>query len=604
MRSIGIVLGAWLLTLGLGLAGWAAPVPPPDNVRFRALLALDGSKSMQGFQVAGSLGRVAEAFQASAATAGLDHPTHVFASDSRAGAPKWSQYQAQDHHGNQFGGSYTRLPEAFDSVSEVFGRGRREPDFVFFLTDNLDNQGVAGNRLVERLGGDDVAAVLAVPLSLPFDGLVFENDLGGCQPENLKNLLGPLGRRTFAYQGLRGLIGYLVVRNPWEQRQHQALVDPATTLLQEMAKQEVFGLAQTGQFPMLPLKCFPDGLRGAAGELGPADPTPVDLSTGGWVELRPLRLVLPELLPGVAVRASVPAGAPGRPVGLRSLPRVWMEAPAPEHAPWLRGGRGCQCQELPPAAGGHPDTMRLSVHLSPLQREPVGLLDWGRFLHLAGGVTSRLSLTLELHPYLHASVLETSPVIRAALLTGNPCELTKVAFPSGEDPILMLAPEREKHLRLHQTWRVALEGRHPFWASDTAFFLAVWSLAALPALLAGWLLWMRLHSRSIKCKVSDSSQEPNWRGVRSARLRPGGQPFRVPKDRGQEVGDLRLSGLGWSLEFRPADQVSLADGRPGPARIPKSRCLGLELPREEPQPYTAMGRDHARRKVYLWVKKL
>lgn len=603
MRSIGIVLGAWLLVAGLGLTGWAAPIPPTDNARFQALLALDGSKSMQGFQAAGSLGRVAEAFQASSRAAGLDHQIQVFSSRSPAGAPEWRVYRAEMESG-QFEGAYTRLPEAFDNSPQG-------THFVFFLTDNLDNQGAAGRRLVERFRGDDVAAVLAVPMSLAFQGQVFENDLGACLPASLVRLLdlhqtiGPLGRRAFAYRGPRGLIGYLVVRNPWDPRQRQVLVGPATDLLRELAKQTVFHRGETGQFPMLPLKCFPDGLRGEMEKLHPANPSPVDLSAGGWVELQPLRLVLPELLPGVAVRANAPAGGPGQVVGLLGPPQARMEEPEPEHAPWLQGERATDCYLLKPTDENHPDTLRLSVRLAPLGRDPVGLLDWGRFLHLAGGATSRLTLTLELHPYLHASVLETAPVIREALLTGNPCELTKVAFPSGADPILMLAPEDDKRLKLHLTRRVALEGRHPFWAPDTARFLLVWSLAALLALLVGGLFWLRLHSRQFKYMVLDSSREPAWgRNGKRLRLQPTRLSEPLKDQRGQEIGRLRLPWLGWGLEFRPADQVRLAGGRPGPERIPKSRCLELWLPLGGATTETFTGQDHARRKVYLWVKKL
>lgn len=601
MRSSGIVLGAWLLMAWPCLPGWAGQTPAPAKGSGLAVLALDGSRSMEGFQRAGSLGRVARAFRESATAAGLDYKTNVFSSSSPTSAPDWLDYQDQHQDGAQFKGVYTRLPEAFESAD-------KQANFIFFLTDNLDNQGAAGLRLVKRFRDADVAAVLALPMSLPFAGEVFENDLGRCPSDSLERLLrwakGPPGGRVFDYQGSRGLIGYLVARDSWDLRQRQALVRSTTGLLRELANQAVFHLGQTGQFPLLPLKCFQDGLRGPEGELRPFDPAPVDLSAGAWVELRPLRLVLPELLPGVSVRPRDPKGDRNQVVELRAPPRVWMKPPAPEAAPWLRGGRDCQCQMLPPSAGDHLDTMRLSIRLSPLEREPVGLLDGGRFLHLALGNASRLSLILELHSQLHASALETSPLIREALLTSNPCELTKVAFPLGTDHILMLAPEGEKRLRLHQTWRVELEGGHPFRGPDLVWFLFVWSAAGLLALLAGCLFWLRLTPRRFEYAAGGSRREPNWgRATKLLRLKPGRRSEPLKEPQGRELGRLRVSGLGLGQQFQPAEGVRPAQGCGGPIRIGKRTRLELWLPGEA-TPETSMDQNHAHRTVHLWIKKL
>lgn len=623
MRSAGIVVAAGLLAAGLvaaglGLTRWAMAAPLPDQRRSRAVLALDGSKSMEGFHRAGSLDRVVRAFQESASAAGLGHEALIFTSVDRVpGPPLWRSFQTspagQAGSGREpFQGAFTHLPEAFDHIPEP-------ADFVFFLTDNLDNLdkpdhlGAAGNRLVRRFRGGDVAAVLAVPMSLPFDGEVFEEDLKpGCPPWELDRLIrahpfsGPPGGRRFWYQkGRRGLIAYLVVRDPRDPVQRRALVGPATGLLRELARREVFHAPGTGQFPLLPLKCFPDGLWGEAGAVGASDPTPLDLSAPMQVDLTPLRLVLPDLLPGVAVRAGPPPGAGDHPLTLMGPPRAELAEPEQSHASWLRGGSQPVCDPLPRAVGDSPDTLRLRIRLGPLRRDPVGPLDWDRFLHLAWRSTSPVLIHLQLRSRLHASVLETSPAIQEALLSANTCELAKVGFPLGRDPVLMLAPEDDQHLRLHQRWKVVLEGRHPFWAGDTAWFVAVWGLVGLLGVAAAGLVWLRVHARRFKCQVTEPGRKPDWSQVRSVSLRPGGRPYRLPRYQGREIGSLALTGLGQRLRFLPADpEVRRTDGRSDPAQIAGNGRLELDLPREESITPIASGCDYGRKKVCLWVKRL
>lgn len=612
MRSAGMVLAAGLLAAGLGLAGWAPAAPPPDHRRCQAVMALDGSKSMEGFHRAGSLDRVVRAFQESASAVGLAHETLIFTSVNRLpGPPLWGAYQpgpaGQTGPGREpFQGAFTHLPEAFEKTPG-------SPDFVFFLTDNLDNQGAAGARLVERFQRQDVAAVLAVPMSLPFEGEVFEEDLkAGCSSWELDQLIRahsfsgpPGGRRFWHHQGRRGLIAYLVARDPRDPDLRQAQVATATDLLRELARREVFLAPGTGQFPLLPLKCFPEGLKGEAGTVGAWDPGVLDLSQPRVMDLPPLRLVPPELWPGVAVRAGPSPEAGDQSLTLLGSPLAELLGPEPAHAPWLRGGSQLVCHPLPRTSGDSLDTMRLRIRLGPFGRDQVGLLDWASFLHLAMRSTSPVLISLTLRSRLHASVLKTSTAIQEALLSPNTCELAKVGFPLGRDPVLMLAPKDDQHLRLHQSWKVELEGRHPFWARDTLWFVGLWGLVGLLGGVAAVLSWLRVHARRFKCQVTEPGRDPDWRKVRGASLRPGGRPYQIPPYQGCEIGSLVLTGLGRRFRFLPANpEVRLADGRSGSAEIAGHGRLELELPREESTTSTDAGLDYARRKVHLWLKRL
>ena len=148
-------------------------------------ILVDGSGSMEGFQQTGELQKLLTLLEKACQDQQLEAGTLFFVSQ-HPDSLVWNEAESHQTQGAEWG-SYTNLLRAFEE-----GLGRSP--ITFFLTDNV--QATTNDEdireLYARFAEDVVQVLYAVPLSLPFDGRLF-NHLDKAYHQ------GPRGAVLYAY---------------------------------------------------------------------------------------------------------------------------------------------------------------------------------------------------------------------------------------------------------------------------------------------------------------------------------------------------------------------------------------------------------------------
>ena len=148
-------------------------------------ILVDGSGSMEGFQQTGELQKLLTALKKACQDQQLEAGTLFFVSQ-HPDSLVWNEAESHQIQGAEWG-SYTNLLRAFEE-----GLGRSP--ITFFLTDNV--QATTNDEdireLYARFAEDVVQVLYAVPLSLPFDGRLFNH------PDKAHHQ-GPRGAVLYAY---------------------------------------------------------------------------------------------------------------------------------------------------------------------------------------------------------------------------------------------------------------------------------------------------------------------------------------------------------------------------------------------------------------------
>lgn len=148
-------------------------------------ILVDGSGSMEGFQQTGELQKLLTLLEKACQDQQLEAGTLFFVSQ-HPDSLVWNEAESHQTQGAEWG-SYTNLLRAFEE-----GLGRSP--ITFFLTDNVqattNDEDVRG--LYARFAEDGVQVLYAVPLSLLFDGRLFNH------PDKAYHQ-GPRGAVLYAY---------------------------------------------------------------------------------------------------------------------------------------------------------------------------------------------------------------------------------------------------------------------------------------------------------------------------------------------------------------------------------------------------------------------
>lgn len=148
-------------------------------------ILVDGSGSMEGFQQTGELQKLLTLLEKACQDQQLETGTLFFVSQ-HPDSLVWNEAESSQTQGAEWG-SYTNLLRAFEE-----GLGRSP--ITFFLTDNVQatTNDADIRELYARFAEDVVQVLYAVPLSLPFDGRLFNH------PDKAYHQ-GPRGAVLYAY---------------------------------------------------------------------------------------------------------------------------------------------------------------------------------------------------------------------------------------------------------------------------------------------------------------------------------------------------------------------------------------------------------------------